>query len=94
MVKLKNKIILGADAFVERTSRMIDNDKDLSDIPTSQRWSVPRPLQYYGDNIPDRNIAIISAYKSGGYSMKEIGEYFGLSYSMASRILKNSRFKA
>ncbi len=27
------------------------------------------------------------------YRMKEIGEYFGLSYSMVSRILKDSRFK-
>ncbi|MEE9344565.1 MAG: transposase [Methylococcales bacterium] len=92
-LNLKNQIFLGGDAFVERTSRMIDNDKDLSDIPASQRRSIPRSLQYYADNIPGRNTAIISAYKSGGYSMKEIGEYFGLSYSMVSRILKDSRFK-
>ena len=92
-LNLKNQVFLGGDAFVERTSRMIDNDKDLSDIPATQRRSVPKPLQYYGDNIPDRNTAIISAYKSGGYSMKEIGGYFGLSYSMVSRILKGSRFK-
>ena len=72
---------------------MIDADKDLRDIPASQRRSIPKPLKYYGDNMSDRNTGIISAYKSGGYSMKEIGEYFGLSYSMVSRILKNSRFK-
>ncbi|MEE9423859.1 MAG: hypothetical protein V3V18_02640 [Methylococcales bacterium] len=90
---MKNQIFLGSDVFVERTSRMIDNDKDLSDIPVSQRCSVPRSLQYYTNNILDRNTAIIGAYKSGGYSMKKIGEYFGLSYSMVSRILKSSRFK-
>ena len=92
-LNLKNQVFLGSDAFVERTSRMIDNDKDLSDIPASQRRSVPKSLEYYGDNSPNRNTAIVSAYKSGGYSMKEIGEYFGLSYSMVSRILKDSRFK-
>ncbi|MCK5121593.1 MAG: transposase [Methylococcales bacterium] len=92
-LNLKNQVFLGSDAFVKQTSRMIDADKDLRDIPASQRRSIPKPLKYYGDNMSDRNTGIISAYKSGGYSMKEIGEYFGLSYSMVSRILKNSRFK-
>ena len=54
-------------------------------------WKDPHLI---GDNISDRNTAIISAYKiSGGYSMKEIGGYFGVSYAMVSRILKGSKFK-
>ena len=92
-LNLKNQVFLGSDSFVERTSRMIDHDKDLRDIPASQRRSVPKALEYYRYNSPNRNAAIISGYKSGGYSMKEIGKYYGLSYSMVSRILKNSRFK-
>jgi hypothetical protein len=92
-LNLKNQVFLGSDAFVERTSRKIDENKDLRDIPASQRRSIPKPLEYYGENMPDRNAAIISAYSSGGYSMKEIGEYFGLSYLMVSRILKTSQAK-
>lgn len=93
MVKLENQVFLGSDAFVERSSRKINENKDLRDIPASQRRGIPKPLEYYGNNMPDRNAAIISAYNSGGYSMKEIGEYFGLSYSMVSRILNVSCFK-
>ncbi len=90
---LKNQVFLGSDEFVETTSKKIENRKDLSDIPASQRRSIPKPLKFYSENYSDRNSAIISAYKSGGYSMKEVGEYFGLSYSMVSRVLKNSKFK-
>jgi len=35
-----------------------------------------------------RNEAIYSAFASGGYKMKEIGEYFGLHYSSISKIVK------
>jgi len=90
---LKNQVFLGSDEFVERTSQKIKNGIDLSDIPASQRRSIPKPLKYYRENHSDRNAAIISAYKSEGYSMKEVGEYFGLSCSMVSRVLKYSKFK-
>jgi hypothetical protein len=90
---LKNQVFLGSDAFVERISQQIDDSKDLREIPASQRRSIPKSLEYYSVNMPNRNAAIIGAYKSGGYSMKEVGEYFGLSYSMVSRIIKDSKLK-
>ncbi|MBP3974042.1 MarR family winged helix-turn-helix transcriptional regulator [Pseudoxanthomonas spadix] len=31
---------------------------------------------------------MLAAYRSGGYSMKEIGAYFGLHYSTVSRIVR------
>jgi len=43
-----------------------------------------------------RNEGIIAAYRSGGYSMKEIGDHFGVHYSSVSKIIKiadNSKFK-
>ncbi|MFZ1515251.1 MAG: hypothetical protein WAT21_07620 [Saprospiraceae bacterium] len=92
-LNLKNQVFLGSDVFVARISQQINGSKDLQDIPASQRWSIPKPLKYYGDTIKNRNAAITCAYKSGGYSMKEVGEYFGLSYSMVSRIIKDSIFK-
>jgi DNA-binding MarR family transcriptional regulator len=33
------------------------------------------------------------AYASGGYTMKEIGDYFGLHYSRISRLLKTNKAK-
>ncbi|CAH1386798.1 addiction module toxin RelE [Candidatus Nitrotoga sp. M5] len=92
-LNLKNQVFLGSDVFVARISQQIDGSKDLRDIPASQRRSISKPLKYYGDKIKNRNAAITCAYKSGGYSMKEVGEYFGLSYSMVRRIIKDSIFK-
>ena len=39
-------------------------------------------------NIKDRNTAISKAYETGGYSLKEIGDYYDLHYSWVSRIAK------
>jgi len=40
-----------------------------------------------------RDEAIVAAYVSGGYTMKEIGEYFGLHYSRISRLVRGSLSK-
>ena len=45
------------------------------------------------NNANTRNAAIIASFSSGGYTMKEIGAHFGISYSMVSKIVRNSRFK-
>lgn len=39
-------------------------------------------LEKYKQICSTRNDAIIAAFKSGGYSQKEIGDYFTLHYSM------------
>lgn len=85
--QLKNQVFLGTDAFVERLQKNIENDKDLSEVPQSQRRRKPRPIVHYEKRGKDRDEAIINAYKSGGYSMKELGDYFGLHYSRISRIV-------
>ena len=73
--------------------KLIGDDKDLSEIPMSQRKGVPESLKTYADIADNRDLAILNAYASGGYSMKEIGEYFGLHYSRISRILKKAKGK-
>ncbi len=44
---------------------------------------------HYARSHRDRDKAIAAAYASRGYSMKAIGEHFGLHYSMVSRIVKS-----
>jgi putative transposase len=85
--RLKNQIYLGTDAFVDRLQRKIAVDADLSEIPRVHRRPVPKSLDYYSRRYSDRNQAIAMAYASGGYSLKVIGEYFGLHYSRVSRIV-------
>jgi len=93
---LKNQIFLGDEEFVEDMQSKLNLNQELSEIPMAQRRKVPKALDYYSNQYSDRNEGIIAAYRSGGYSMKEIGEHFGVHYSSVSKIIKaggNSRFK-
>ena len=85
--KLKNQIYLGTDAFVEKMQRKVEAGQDLSEVPTAQRRQIAKPLAYYARKHLDRDEAIVQAYASGGYGMKEIGDHFGLHYSRVSRII-------
>ncbi len=85
--QLKNQVYLGSDAFVEKLQRRLDARQDLSEVPAAQRRPAPKPLEHYARKYKDRNEAIVQAYASGGYAMKDIGEYFGLHYSRVSRII-------
>lgn len=86
---LPNQVFLGNDVFVETMQKMIDGEKELSEIPCSQRRLKPLELSEYENQAASRNEAIFNAYRSGGYTQKEIGDYFGLHYARISRIIKN-----
>ncbi len=86
--QLRNQIYLGSEEFVEEMQCNIKQDKDLSEIPSSLKRQVTKPLSYYENKYSERNGSIIKAYESGGYSLKEIGDYFELHYSRLSWIVK------
>jgi putative transposase len=85
---LKNQIYLGSEAFVDEMQRKMDPDRRLSEIPKSQRRPVARPLPWYFEKHSDRDSAVFEAFRSGGYSMREIGDHVGLHYSTISRIVR------
>jgi putative transposase len=60
------------------------------EIPAAQRRPPPKPLAEIAE-AHERNDAIFEAYASGGYSLKEIGDHFGLHYSRVCRIVKQQR---
>jgi len=86
--ELKQQTYLGSDAFVEAMQAKVDDHADLDEIPAARRRPRPKPLDHYADAYPNRDEAILAAYRSGGYTMKEIGKHFGLHYSMISRIIR------
>jgi putative transposase len=88
--KLKNQIFLGSEAFVESLQRNIHADARLREIPAVQRRPRPKPLVQIAEEHA-RDEAMLRAYAGGGYSLKEIGDYFGLHYSRVSRIVKKRR---
>jgi len=89
--ELKNQIFLGDEEFVATMQDKIKADSSLSEIPVSQRRALPKALSYYAKKYKKRNEAIAFAYASGGYSLKEVGDYFGLHYSTVSGIIKNHK---
>jgi putative transposase len=66
---------------VEEMEAKIDKDRDLSEVPSSQRRSKERALTEYETRYEGRNKSILADYKSGGYTMKAIADHFNLHYS-------------
>ena len=89
---LKNQIYLGSEDFVERAQAKI-SDRNLSEIPKAQQRPVPKTLDEYSATSDSRNEAIQTAYRSGGYTLKQIGDYFSLHYSTVSRIIHRNKPK-
>jgi putative transposase len=89
--QLKHQVFLGSDAFVDNLQRRLPMDRDLSEVPRAQRRPPAKPLAEYVALCPDRDAAIVAAYASGGYTLKQIGEYFNLHYARISRIVRRAR---
>ena len=91
--EVRNQVYLGSDSFVIEMDALIDGDKDLSEIPSSQRRGIAASLEEYEEKNSSRNEAVAAAYASGGYTLKEIGDYFGLHYATVSRLVRNAKYK-
>lgn len=85
---VKQQVFLGSDAFVESLQPKIPHDRDLREVPQAKRRPLPRSLPEFERANPDRDQAIQAAYASGGYTMREIGDYFGLSQSCISKVIR------
>lgn len=88
--RVKQQVFLGSDAFVEPMQRKIPTDRDLREVPQAKRRPVPRILAEYERSYADRDRAIAVAYASGGYTMREIGDHFGLHHFRVSKILRRA----
>jgi REP element-mobilizing transposase RayT len=86
--QLKNQVFLGSDSFVESLRRQLPKNRDLREVPQSKRRPPPKPLPEYVRDYPWRNEAIVAAYRSGGYTLQDIGDFFGIHYSRVSKIVQ------
>jgi len=96
--KLVGQIILGGEDFVSGIQELLDEKKEIKEIPRIQRYS-GRPLLsdlFSSQNMQDkkkRNKVIPKAHFSYGYTLKEIGTCLGIHYSTVSRALKTEQWK-
>jgi putative transposase len=87
-IHLKNQIFLGSDAFVSDVQKKYSRAEIPRNDCASQKPKAVRSIEDFAAKYSPRNVAIKNAYLSGAYSMKQLGDYFGLHYSRISRILK------
>jgi REP element-mobilizing transposase RayT len=85
---LRGQIYLGGDEFIASMRRLLEADRNWSEIPRSQHRAPPKPLAEYLRENATRDEAIAEAFLSGGYTMKQLGEHVGLHYSRVSRIIR------
>lgn len=86
---LKNQVFLGNDQFVKDMQARIEVDAGLNEIPTGQKRPLGVPLEHYRREPISRNAAIVKAWTSGCFTMKEIADHFGLHYSSISKIIRS-----
>ena len=95
---LKNHLYLGSDKFATKMIGKIKCDQSLIDISKPQYTQQMNVLSLseYEQSSASRNQAIVLAFKSCAYTLKEIGVHFGLHYSSISRIIRgeHANFKA
>jgi REP element-mobilizing transposase RayT len=77
--RLKNQIFPGDSDFVEAMQCHLNPDQSLKDIPGEQKQSPVKPLTYFEEQYKNRDERLAHAYRSGHYTLTQIGEYFGVS---------------
>ena len=82
-------MFLGSDSFVESMRRQLPQNRDLREVPKAAKRRPPaETLLAYARDHPQRNDAIVAAYRSGGYTLRDIGDFFGIHYSRISKIVQ------
>ena len=87
--QVTNQVYLGDEAFVEQVQQYLPDNKTDIQIPKVQQRPVPKKIDEYVKMSDSRNDAIVQAYRSGGYSYQELGEYFGLHFTQVGRIIRS-----
>ncbi|MCP5202420.1 MAG: transposase [Gammaproteobacteria bacterium] len=90
-ISLRNGVFLGDEQFVSRHLDDQGIDERVIEVPAQQTRRAQRSLVDWEQDSRSRDEAIVGAYRSGAYTLREIGEYFGLHYSRVSRIVSVAR---
>lgn len=85
---LRNQIYLGEKGFIESVHLQSGLVGEVPEVPRIQTRRTGLSIRDYQVQSANRNEAIAKAYQSGGYTQKELSDYFGIHYSTVSKILK------
>ncbi len=93
---VRGQALLGSEAFVEKMRPLLEDARDLKEIPRTQRL-LHRPslgrmfTKAVRDDKTLRDKLIRKAYLEHGYSMATIARHAGLHYSTVSKVIKGER---
>jgi len=85
--KVQHQLLLGDRTFIAKHIHMVAPDK-LDNIRRVQRRSVAMPLAEYEAQFGRGDEAIVRAYLSGAYTMKQIAHYFSISARTVGRAIR------
>ncbi len=88
---LKYQMYLGDNSFIEKIqaiNKNLANEQDLKEVPRLQRRSIAKVLEWYEKTYESREEAMVHAYFSGDYTMKEISIWSKVHYSIVSRAVR------
>lgn len=97
--KTKGQILLGEESFIKHFTEYLKGDKDLREIPKSQRFLARPSLDSLFEEAivktkQKRDHMIEEAVENYGYTQKEIADHLGLHYSTISRLMKQNEKKS
>jgi hypothetical protein len=88
--QLQGQVLLGEEGFVERFKDLLEDKRQVKEIPRPQRY-VNRPSLekiFGGQKLKtQRDISINMAHMTHGYTLKEIGDYLGIHYTTVSKVI-------
>jgi hypothetical protein len=85
----RHQLLLGDDAFVDQFQEDSDTE-ELREYSKSQKRAIALSLREFQSRSQRRNEAMANAYRSGAYTMQEIGKHFGVHYMTVSRAVRES----
>ncbi len=81
---------MGNADFIEGIRNKYDalSKEQLMEVGRIERRSLAKPLRWYKMHMNNPKDGMAQAFATGGYTMKEIADYFGVHYSTVSRAVK------
>jgi REP element-mobilizing transposase RayT len=88
--KVQGQVLLGEEGFVEKFRDLLEDKKEVKEIPRQQRYVSRLSLDkiFSGQEAKGkRDRAINAAHMSYGYTLKEIADYLGIHYTTVSKVI-------
>lgn len=85
--KTRHQLLLGDEAFSE-SHRQTKDSEALREVSKAHRRSVAMTLEECRNRYQNKDEAMARAYRSGAYTMAEIGQFFGMHYMTVSRAVR------